>query len=403
VTVSDRNEVPQRGTMTTYQLTQAIRRRKRFVAIAGFVVLLLALAAGFKLDGGLAWRSGQKWEASVQIAVVTPGNDSLAIAETRADYRNAAALYAGLLQSNEAAAAIGEANGFELDDPVTAVVANDSSLITATLIAPTEEQARSAALSIFDYLRDQLSRPLTPSGNQPTTEAVPTIELEGSFESALTMSLAPDLANLPEDLFLRTDSEVGSSLVLPIARSAGQEITVDTTLASVMTLVVTLEDATGAQLDTVRLAPPSVDGHSAYYPALMLSLDAGAIALGADSDGAETWEIREDGLDLTWQPGAPVSSEAGSSLVPVDIALVTADPAPAIIGGRRGPIILGVVILLGAVLILAVVVVAESWSRERQASIARSSSRLGDYDTMLEDPILELETWESIRADRESG
>jgi hypothetical protein len=389
--------------MTIYQLTQAILRRKRFVIIAGLVVLLLSLAAGFKFDGGLAWRSGQKWEASVQIAVVTPGNDSLAIAETRADYRNAAALYAGLLQSNEAAAAIGEANGFELDDPVTAVVANDSSLITATLIAPTEEQAGSAALSVFDYLSDQLSRPLTPSGNQPATEAVPTIELAGSFESELTMSLDPGLTDLPDDLFLRTDSEVGSSLVLPIARSAGQDITIDATLASVMTLVVTLEDATGAQLDTVRLAPPSVEGHSAYYPALMLSLGAGAISSGADSDEEETWEIRESALSVTWQPGAPVSSEAGSGLVPVDVALVTTDPAPALIGGRRGPIILGVVILLGAVLILTVVVVAESWNRERQAAMAVPAGPLGERDTLRENSILELEAWESIRADRESG
>ncbi len=101
--------------------------------------------------------------------------------------------------------------------------------------------------------------------------------------------------------------------------------------------------------------------------------------------------------------GAPVISEAGSSLVPVDIALVTTDPAPAIIGGRRGPIILGVVILLGAVLILTVVVIAESWNRERQASIAESSGPLGEYDTLLENPILELEAWESRRADRENG
>ena len=154
MTAPDRTEDTRRGPMTIYQLTQAVLRRKRFVAIAGLLVLLLAMAAGFKIDGGLAWRSGQKWEASVQIAVVTPGNDSLANAETRTDFRNAAALYAGLLQSNEAAAAIGEANGFELDDPVTAELADDSSLITATLIAPTEEQAGAGALSIFDYLSE---------------------------------------------------------------------------------------------------------------------------------------------------------------------------------------------------------------------------------------------------------
>jgi hypothetical protein len=389
--------------MTLYQLTQAILRRKRFVIIAGLVVLLLALAAGFKFDDGLAWRSGQKWEASVQIAVVTPGNDSLANAETRTDFRNAAALYAGLLQSNEAAAAIGEANGFELEEPVTAEVANDSSLITASLIAPSEEQARAAALFIFDYLSEQLSRPLTASGTQPTTDAVPTVELEGPFESQLTLSLHPDLANVADDLFIRTDSEVGSAVVLPVARSAGQEVTVDTTLAPVMTLVITLEDATGEQLDTLRLAPPAVDGHTAYYPALMLSLGAGAITSGTNDEGQVFWEIQESGVAASWQTGAPVDSEAGSSLVPVEIALVTSDPAPAIIGGRRGPIILGLVILLGAVLILTVVVIAESWNRERQASMAGATGPLGEDDAPHENSILELESWESFRADRESG
>lgn len=399
---SDHNGDPRggpRGTLTLYQLTQAIVRRRRFVIIAGASVLLLALSASFKIDDGLAWRSGEKWEAGVQIAVVSPGNDSLANAESRSDYIQAAALYAGLLQSNEATTAIGEANGFELEEPVAAEVADDSSLITATLIAPTAEQARAAALSIFDYLTDQLSKPLIASGRSTAT-SVPTIELEGSFESELTLSLNPDLSGVSDQLFIRTDSEVGSSLVIPVARSAGQDITVETTLAPVMSLVVTLEDATGAQLDSIRLAPPSVDGHSAYYPTLIVTLDAGSITETTDEEGEETWAIDQSDVDVTWGPGATVGSEEASSLIPVDIALVTTDPAPAVIGGRRGPILLGVVILLGAILILTAVVVAESWNRERQASLTTYSYPLPEHDTS-EDPMVELETWESIRADRD--
>ncbi len=198
--------------------------------------------------GGWPGRSGEKWEASVQVAVVSPGTISRQCRDTvRPRKRSSPLRRSPPIERGS--------DGYWRSQWVRTGRTRDSRGC-GQLIAHhcqfdrSHRGAGQGGCAVHIRLPERAAFQVTDSFGQPTDHRGRTYRrARGLFESELTLSLDPDLANIPDELFIRTESEVGSPLVLPIARSAGQDITVNTTLGSVMTLLISLEDATGTQLD----------------------------------------------------------------------------------------------------------------------------------------------------------
>ena len=119
--------------MTIYELSQALKRYRVPVIIAFTVLILAVLLMSFTIeDGSPSFRSGLKYESSVQIAVVNRNLDSLTTTDaTPGELEGNANLYAQLLGSDEAAKWIGEQNGFKLEEAVSTDVERGSTVITA--------------------------------------------------------------------------------------------------------------------------------------------------------------------------------------------------------------------------------------------------------------------------------
>ncbi len=364
--------------MTLFELTRALARRKRFVIVASLVVVLAAMVATLKLeDGSVSWRSGQKWEAEVQIAVVSPGNDSLTNAETRTERIGSAILYSRVLETGEAAEWVGSRNGFEPTERITSTVQAGSSLISAKVIGPSEAQTAGAARSIFEYLTLKLEEPLSLP-DRVTATTIPITEISGPFESEMTLTLAAGLEGVADTLFIRASTEIGSDLTLPVVGFSGQSVTIGATLRPVTTLLLTLQESGGAQLDTMLLAADPVGGIVAFYPALVVALDESAI-VSDDSGEERTWRLNAAGITTSWVPGGSVGAIGGPSVVPVEVALITPDPVAEPIGGRAGPIVLGGFLFLGVIMILTVAIVGETWSRQRaEAAVGIEAGPAGD-------------------------
>ena len=351
--------------MTIYDLTQAILRYK-WVVLGAFVLLMAAvLAMSFTLqDGKPGWRLGAKYESSVQIAVLDPGIESLSRATApSSELFGAAALYAALLGTDEASQYVGGENGYKLDEAIKTDTARDAPLITASVFAPSQEQAIGAALSTFTYLEAKLQTPLATADlpSPPTTVVV----LDGPFESFLIFNANDGLAVLPEDLFLVIDSGIGGSTTVPLSSMAGRAVPTRATLSPVMTFTLSLQDG-GEEgvLDLRRVAPPALPTTQVTEtPELVLTLGPDAVRRGV-----ENWELDTDGIRLHWEDSA-ITAEDALPGKDVQIALLTPIPGTLSIGGRRGPIVLVAALLVGTVLILSSVIVTDTWrgERERQA------------------------------------
>lgn len=351
--------------MTVLELVQALVRRKRFVAIYSVVLALVTFFAVFKFDDGLAWRSGQKFQATAQIAVVTRGIESLSDAEARDERIGAAHLFAQLLQSYEALDWIAKRVGFEPEDEINALVPSGTSLINGSIVAPTEEQASAAARAMFDYLSMKLEEPFL-LGGPAGSDQEGAIELSGPFSSRMILNLGQGLADVPGGLFLRINTTGNQEIVLELSESAGQTFDVEAVLNPVMSVLITLEDRSGNELDQVRLAAPAVAGYVTNLPILTVGIERSAL-----SRTAEDWSLAESGISLGWEAGSPVVSPSAPVAVPVRIALINENPVPEPIGGRAGPILLAAFLVLGAIILLTIVVIAEMWSREGPAGTSR--------------------------------
>lgn len=67
--------------MTICDPTQVLWRHRRPVLISfGSLILLVPVMSFMVRDGGPAWRSGERREASAQISVISVGTDALAVA-----------------------------------------------------------------------------------------------------------------------------------------------------------------------------------------------------------------------------------------------------------------------------------------------------------------------------------
>ncbi|MGI9641437.1 MAG: hypothetical protein ACR2N9_01500, partial [Acidimicrobiia bacterium] len=73
----------------------------------------------------------------------------------------------------------------------------------------------------------------------------------------------------------------------------------------------------------------------------------------------------------------PVEEAAASPTGEVDIAVLTAEIGVASVGGRRGPITAVAALLVGSLLILSAVVVAETWRRAKDQAVGTDADTTG--------------------------
>lgn len=355
--------------MTIYDLTEALKRHRVFL-IAGFAIIIIAmLAVTLKFeDGSIGWRASQRYQSSIQIAVISPETDSLTTTDSRNErLQSAASLYASLIGTDEAKIEVGEAAGFEFEDPIAVSVDNDAAVITTTVIAPSPEQAIAAAQEVFVWLKDKLLEPLVIAELAPevTTTTIGLIALDQPFDSAIAIGFDSSLDSVSGRLFVQVSTELEDELTLAVADNAGSVITTSALLSPTESVVLRLVDADNEVLDTLRTAPPTLPQLVDSVPALSVRLNQGAVRGGTDSA-----TLSQAAISIDWVSGVQVSPEA-VELEPTnetEIAVLTAEFGIAPIGGKQGPITMIAILLIGTVLLLSGVVVAESWRNAKAAA-----------------------------------
>ncbi|MDJ0791803.1 MAG: hypothetical protein QNJ71_07885 [Acidimicrobiia bacterium] len=356
--------------MTIYELSQALKRYRVAVIIAFTVLILAVLLMSFTIeDGSPSFRSGLKYESSVQIAVVNRNLDSLTTTDaTPGELEGNANLYAQLLGSDEAAKWIGEQNGFKLDEAVSTDVERGSTVITATVIAPTADQARAAALSTFDWLSLKLLEPVTTADFPSPPTTLPTVDLDGQFTSFLNVIVDQNAARNPDGLFLTV--EIGGIPTVTLAMSEAGTTRTRATLQRIMTLVLTLTDSGDQVLDTIRIAPPPGPTQVQVPPELTLVLGERSIRVNSTEDDGITTTFSTNDIETFWSDGFVTVQEQLEATNEVGLALLTTEPGFLTSGGRRGPILAAAMLVVGTLLILAVVIVADTWRSQREVAVA---------------------------------
>lgn len=348
--------------MTIYDLTEALKRHRIFLIVGFAVIIIAVLAVTLKYeDGSIGWRASQRYQSSIQIAVISPETDSLTTTDSRNDrLLGAASLYSSLISTDEAKIEIGAAAGFEFEDPIAVSVDNDAAVITTTVIAPTPEQAIAAAQGVFTWLKAKLLEPLVIAELSPevTTTTIGLIVLDQPFDSAVAVALDSSLESTNGRLFIQVSTELEDELTLAIADNAGSVITTSAVLSPAESVVLRLVNADNEVLDTLRTAPPTLPQLVDSVPALSVRLNRGAVSGGVDSAS-----LSQSAISIDWVSGVQITADT-VEIEPtneIEIAALTAEFGIAPIGGKQGPITLLAVVLVGIILLLSGVVVAESW------------------------------------------
>lgn len=353
--------------MTIYDLSRALQRYRKPVIIAFAVLFVGVLVMTFTIaDGKPAFRSGVQYESSVQIAVVNQNFESLVGTDaTPAELEGNANLYAQLLGSDEAAKWIGDQNGFRLEEAVSATVDRDATVISATVIGPTPEQATGAALSTFGWLNQKLLEPVVVADFPSPPVILPTIDLDGQFTSFLNVGIDENAAPDPEGLFLTVEIDGLPAVTLPMTETGVTRVRA--TLKRIMTVVLTVSNSADEVLDRLRFGPEPAPLQVQVPPELSIVLDDGALRTTTEDD-APALELRQENIAAFWSDGLITSVEPIEAADEVSLALLTTAPGFTTSGGRRGPILAFVALIVGTLLILAAVIVADTWRTQRLAS-----------------------------------
>lgn len=366
--------------MTIYDLTQAMLRHRRFLIIGFSVLILGVLVATFTIeDGSPAWRAQEKYQASIQIAVITPEATDLTTTDVRDDrLRTAASLFTGLIQTDEAAVAIGAAAGFDMGETIDAELDDRAAVITATVVAPSAEQAVAAAEGVFTWLTDKLQEPLVTAeltdNTTPTT--VPLLFLNGPFDSSVGVTFDDTLGSVRSDVFVQFAIDEEDPTTLAVSANAGRTVSNGATLSPTVSLVMRLIGADEEILDTTRIAPPPLPALVESIPALTINLRPGSVTA---PPGGTTGTINSRLVDIEWVEdvrtaiGEPETVDNNG----IEMAVLTSEIGVATIGGRRGPITAFAVLIVGSLILLSVVIVAESWRRAKIAAVGEEGVESG--------------------------
>jgi len=357
--------------MTIYDLSQALKRYWIPVTIAFSVLIFIVFAMTFTIaDGKPGFRSGVQYESSVQIAVVNRNLDSLITSDaTPSELEGNANLYAQLLGSDEAAKWIGDANGFRLDEAVSASVDRDATVISATVIGPTPEQATGAALSTFAWLNRKLLEPVVIADFPSPPTTLPTIDLDGAFTSFLNVGISEDVAPDPEGLFLTVEVDGLPIVALPMTEAGVTRVRA--TLKRIMTVILIVSDSSDQEIDRLRFGPEPAPLQVQVPPELNIALADGALRT-VTVDDEQTLAFAPDNIEAAWSNGLASSDPQIEETDEISLALLTTEPGFTTSGGRRGPILAFVALVVGTLLILAAVIVADTW-RTQSAAAGRTS------------------------------
>ena len=315
--------------------------------------------------------------------------------------------YADLLSSGEAAEAIGLAVGYELSETVRTDITSDAPIINASVIGPSADDAKRATEAAFAWLANKIEQPLDPQPPVATDPENPEVVLTTPFSTILSVALDESLTTVDGDVFLLVqDAAVDSNEVaIAVAAQAGSIVSTGAILEANGTIILNLETASGEELDRLRLAPDPLPDTAPAYPRLRIEMMEGSVTTSRVSDDegntVTTWVLDESQISTEWIPGTPEVDEA-TTTEQFQVAMLTDNPTALAIGGRRGPLIGLSVLLVGSILILVAVIIADTWRRERdEEQVGTISGRLSTpADTV--DVTLEPPVDENLKSDTDS-
>jgi len=394
--------------VTIYELTQAIVRYKRVLLGGLGILVLFVLVLTFSYeDGAIVWRGGLKYESEFQISVVSPGTESLSLPETGVNLQNAAEAYADLLASAEAAEAIGEMSGYELDESLSTNTSSDTAIISATVMGPSADLVKAATRNSFTWLVDKIQQPLKAAPQFTTVPSATEVTIDGPFSSSISVEVDNSLSSVPTDLFVLIGVGEDQPIAIPVASRAGSSVSAFAVLEGAGSLLLNLEAANGTPYDLLRLAPDPLPSTAPGYPSLTVRLGPGSIRSTTDDNGEEIWAFRSAAVTTEWIEGAPILQQVAGVNQQIQIAMLTSDPGATQIGGRRGPLIGFTVLLVGLIGMLTAVIVADTWQRDRNESevsaVLLPTEVLGNPDLSVSidvSPAAEPDAFESTQSDQ---
>ena len=370
--------------MDIYEFTQVLWRRRWLLLLGLAVVMILVALMSLDFSNGIRFKSNPKFEAQVQMAVVPEGFEALSQDLGANSLAAPANMFSSLLTSPQAALEIQEQEGV----PVLALEITSSGrdrFFWVTALSTTPDGAVEAALGSFTWLEQRLSQPLvTASAPNTSQPAPPLLDEEGKFRGSVRLELDHGLAADSEGLWLVTQTHSDDEFAFRLSDAAA-ETTAEyiSSLTPGAPISILLEDATGSPLDSVSVElPPLPAGEASSYE-LVIGLDRGLVRgtiVASELDGIRTIadpKLDSDRVRLVWQPVTSPSDDAvNDELEEVSILLLTDEPIPASIGGRRAPLLIVAMVTAGVVALIVFTVVVDSWSQERRrhAGVLRDDS-----------------------------
>jgi hypothetical protein len=209
----------------------------------------------------------------------------------------------------------------------------------------------------------------------PTSTEAPRelLDEEGKFHGSVLLEFDHAIATDAEGLWLVTRTDAENDFAFRLADAADDGTAEYTSfLTPGAPFSIALEDATGSPLDSVRVELPPLPADEEQSYRLIIGLDRGLVrgtVVESDLDGKRTIEaplLDGDRVHLAWEPTAPsadrvVEEEASE----VGLLLLTDQPVPVSIGGRRTPLLIVAMTTAGIVALVVLVVAVDSWIQER--------------------------------------
>ena len=373
--------------MDMIEFLQALRRQRTFLLL-GLLVLIVAIAGMmFRIgESGIESRITPKFEATLQMAVVPAGLETLADTALATDFSGTAAVYAQLLQSPEAAREIQEAQGVQLVDELVVDIPGRTGVMTVTATATSEEGAAKAALGSFFWLEGRLAdAPLVAAIPGPTTTTIPSpvANPRDSFLGEIALNVDPSYANASQQLFLRVSTDADAGFPVSLQDAAFGEQTYPIFLSRNNEVTVVLEATDGTPLAEVTAQVPELRESAELVPPLQISIQRSAFPLTAD----EPIEIIADRISAQWDLSALLDEVRSSTSEQISVVLLTSDPVVEETGTRRAPVLMAGALVAGSLVLLALATTVDAWRRRRRPVEGWDPSLiLGGGDLDAQDP-----------------
>ena len=352
--------------MDMIEFLQALRRQRTFLLL-GLLLLVVAIAAMmFRIgESGVESRISPKFEATLQMAVVPAGLETLADTALATDFSGTAAVYAQLLQSPEAAREIQEAQSVQLVDELAVDIPGRTGVMTVTATATSEEGAAKAALGSFFWLEGRLAEaPLVAAVPPPTTTTIPSpvANPRDSFLGEVVLVVDPSYANASQQLFLRVSTDADAGFPVSLQDAAFGEQSRPVFLSRSNEVMIALELTDGTTLAEVRAEVPELRENAELLPPLLINLQRGAFPLTEDGP----IEVVADRITAQWDLSGLLAEVRDSASEQISVVLLTNDPVVEETGTRRAPVLMAGALVAGSLVLLALATTIDAWRRRRR-------------------------------------